>query len=476
MAELGAHQSGPPRRNIRCGMFLDELPTDLRYDTVIVGAGPAGLSCAMALAAGAAAGAGRRIGRRRRRGRRLQRRLRRLLRRLLEPALGARSGRHVARSGPAGARRRRRSTSTTRRSACAGRSPTPRCRRTGAGPRPSSTTTRRSSATRRRSSPASPTGRWRRRRRRGSPRSTGRRCGRRPHIDVLLDHAGGRPRRQRRPHRADGADAGAPAGWRPAPTRPDAGADGRARRRRLRQRADPHAAARRRRHRVGNESGVVGRYLMEHPQFVLAGEVVTDAELQRLWPAGKTGTGMHVLVAEPGLAVERGLLGAGLQCSRKTPDHDVARFLGAAHRPDPFPLRHHGPRRDAAGRAQPRRADRRARCVRAATAGRPLRPRRRRLPQRRRHAARARRNAAAARPRPRPGQQRSHLPAGGRAGPHARDHPDGRGRRRRRSSTATAASTATPTSSSPDRRCSRAAATPTRRSRSSPWRCGSPIV
>ncbi|MEO5819081.1 MAG: GMC family oxidoreductase [Vicinamibacteraceae bacterium] len=81
---------------------------------------------------------------------------------------------------------------------------------------------------------------------------------------------------------------------------------------------------------VGNESGLVGRYLMEHPQFTLAGEVVTDAELDRLWPADNRGSGMHVLVAEPGLAVERGLLGAGLQCSRKTPDHEMARFLAAA--------------------------------------------------------------------------------------------------------------------------------------------------
>ena len=80
---------------------------------------------------------------------------------------------------------------------------------------------------------------------------------------------------------------------------------------------------------VGNESGVVGRYLMEHPQFTLAGEVVTDAEFDRLWPADNTGSGMHVLVAEPALARERGLLGAGLQCSRKTADHPMARFLGA---------------------------------------------------------------------------------------------------------------------------------------------------
>jgi hypothetical protein len=81
---------------------------------------------------------------------------------------------------------------------------------------------------------------------------------------------------------------------------------------------------------VGNESGVVGHYLMEHPQFTLAGEVVTDAELDRLWPAENSGSGMHVLVAEPVLARERGLLGAGLQCSRKTPDHPMARFLGGA--------------------------------------------------------------------------------------------------------------------------------------------------
>ena len=37
-------------------MFLTDLPTAPRYDAVIVGAGPAGLSCAMALSA-----AGRRV-------------------------------------------------------------------------------------------------------------------------------------------------------------------------------------------------------------------------------------------------------------------------------------------------------------------------------------------------------------------------------------------------------------------------------
>ncbi len=81
---------------------------------------------------------------------------------------------------------------------------------------------------------------------------------------------------------------------------------------------------------VGNESGVVGHYLMEHPQFTLAGEVVTDGELDRLWPADNPGSGMHVLVAEPALAIERGLLGAGVQCARKTPDHPMARFVAAS--------------------------------------------------------------------------------------------------------------------------------------------------
>jgi choline dehydrogenase-like flavoprotein len=78
---------------------------------------------------------------------------------------------------------------------------------------------------------------------------------------------------------------------------------------------------------IGNESGEVGRYLMEHPQFTLAGELVTDAELDRLWPSWNTASGMHVLVASPEVAAARGLQGAGLQCARKTADHDMARFL-----------------------------------------------------------------------------------------------------------------------------------------------------
>jgi choline dehydrogenase-like flavoprotein len=78
---------------------------------------------------------------------------------------------------------------------------------------------------------------------------------------------------------------------------------------------------------VGNESGLVGQFLMEHPMFNLAGEVVMDEELDRHWPKANTGAGMHVLVADRATSLANGLFGCSLRCSRKTGDHDMARFL-----------------------------------------------------------------------------------------------------------------------------------------------------
>jgi choline dehydrogenase-like flavoprotein len=80
---------------------------------------------------------------------------------------------------------------------------------------------------------------------------------------------------------------------------------------------------------VGNESGEVGKYLMEHPQFNLAGECVLEAELDLYWPRANKGSGMHAVVADTPLSLEHGLYGCGLQCSEKTPDHEMARFLTA---------------------------------------------------------------------------------------------------------------------------------------------------
>jgi choline dehydrogenase-like flavoprotein len=71
----------------------------------------------------------------------------------------------------------------------------------------------------------------------------------------------------------------------------------------------------------------VGKYLMEHPQFNNAGEVVMDAELDRHWPAGNKHAGVHVLAIDRALSLEHGLYGCGLQCARKSADHHLARFL-----------------------------------------------------------------------------------------------------------------------------------------------------
>jgi hypothetical protein len=80
---------------------------------------------------------------------------------------------------------------------------------------------------------------------------------------------------------------------------------------------------------VGNESGLVGLYLMEHPEYHLAGECVMDAEMDQLWPEANKGAGMHAVVADRDLSVTHGLYGCSLQCSRKTDDHDMARFMSS---------------------------------------------------------------------------------------------------------------------------------------------------
>jgi hypothetical protein len=67
---------------------------------------------------------------------------------------------------------------------------------------------------------------------------------------------------------------------------------------------------------------------MEHPQFTLAGEVVTDAELDHLWPVDNRLR--DTSWSRAAFAVERGLMGAGLQCSRKSSDHEMAAFFAAA--------------------------------------------------------------------------------------------------------------------------------------------------
>ncbi len=85
---------------------------------------------------------------------------------------------------------------------------------------------------------------------------------------------------------------------------------------------------------VGNESGHAGKFLMEHPHFFLAGALVIDEELDRYWPAGNTGQGVHGMVAHDVVAQREGLFACHLQCSGKSDDHDMARhFTRNAGRP-----------------------------------------------------------------------------------------------------------------------------------------------
>jgi choline dehydrogenase-like flavoprotein len=83
---------------------------------------------------------------------------------------------------------------------------------------------------------------------------------------------------------------------------------------------------------IGNESGQVGRFLMEHPHFHRAGECAVDIEVDRYWPAENRGHGVHAVIADEALSRERGLYGCSLQWSRKTTDHDMARYLATTHK------------------------------------------------------------------------------------------------------------------------------------------------
>jgi choline dehydrogenase-like flavoprotein len=78
---------------------------------------------------------------------------------------------------------------------------------------------------------------------------------------------------------------------------------------------------------VGNESGLVGRFLMEHPEFNRAGECVLDLELDRYWPSANKGRGVHAIIVDDAMASERGLYGCSLQCTRKNADDPMARFF-----------------------------------------------------------------------------------------------------------------------------------------------------
>ena len=78
---------------------------------------------------------------------------------------------------------------------------------------------------------------------------------------------------------------------------------------------------------VGNESGLAGRFLMEHPHFFSAGEVVMDEPLDEYWPAGNTGQGFHAVMPTDDLVRREGLYACNLQCASKDGDHEMATWM-----------------------------------------------------------------------------------------------------------------------------------------------------
>lgn len=73
---------------------------------------------------------------------------------------------------------------------------------------------------------------------------------------------------------------------------------------------------------VGNESGLVGRFLMEHPHFHGAAELVVDEAHD---------SNELVLAANDEYATRYGLLGSTVICERSTTDHPLADHLAREH-------------------------------------------------------------------------------------------------------------------------------------------------
>lgn len=78
---------------------------------------------------------------------------------------------------------------------------------------------------------------------------------------------------------------------------------------------------------VGNESGVAGFFMMEHPHFYDAGECVLDDDLDTHGPPAEFGQYEHTFVADRPTSLEHRLFGCSLTFHGKTSDHELVRDL-----------------------------------------------------------------------------------------------------------------------------------------------------
>ena len=82
---------------------------------------------------------------------------------------------------------------------------------------------------------------------------------------------------------------------------------------------------------VGNESGLAGKYLMEHPHLYYVGEVVLDEDLDQQSRPADFGTAVHALVADDQQMRQHGLLGCSVECRDRTTEHPMAEYLAGEH-------------------------------------------------------------------------------------------------------------------------------------------------
>jgi len=78
---------------------------------------------------------------------------------------------------------------------------------------------------------------------------------------------------------------------------------------------------------VGNESGLAGRFLMEHPHFYRAAECVMGSDLSRFTPPQRFGRSVHAILPETSVERERGLMGCSLNLYHQNQEHELIRTL-----------------------------------------------------------------------------------------------------------------------------------------------------
>ena len=78
---------------------------------------------------------------------------------------------------------------------------------------------------------------------------------------------------------------------------------------------------------IGNESGQVGKFLMEHPHFHGTAEIVLDEDLDRQPRPVDFGLAHHALVPDAQQVTRYGLLACSIDCQAKTTDHPMADYL-----------------------------------------------------------------------------------------------------------------------------------------------------